>query len=50
MLLGMSGHFIKNAAFDFVANVLSNVAALKEGREYMIDNDMLESIVAIMKN
>ena len=35
-LFGMFCFFLKSGIFDFVSNVLSNVSALKEGREIIL--------------
>lgn len=49
-LFGMFCYFLKSNVFDFVANILSNVSALKEGREVIIDrSDMLPKIVDMLR-
>ena len=37
-LVGMFVYFRTSEMFDFVANILSNVSSLKEGRSWMIEN------------
>lgn len=46
---GMFSYFIDKPEFDFMANVLSNVSSLKEGREFLIEEGMLTKCVAMAK-
>lgn len=47
-LISMFSYFIKNTAFDFVANILSNITNLKEGRKYIIEHKSLDSIMKLL--
>jgi len=47
-LIGMFAYFTKNTAFDFVANILSNVTSLKEGRKYIIEKKSLDSMMKLL--
>jgi hypothetical protein len=47
-LIGMFSYFTKNTAFDFVANILSNITNLKEGRKYIIEHKSLDSIMKLL--
>lgn len=38
---GMFTYFHANTSFDFVSNILANVSSKKEGRQYIIENDMI---------
>lgn len=49
-LFGMFCYFLDNGNFDFIANILSNVSALKEGRLYMLENKMLQKVVELLKS
>lgn len=43
-------YFLKSTVFDFVANILANVSALKQGREVIIDQaDMMPKIVDMLR-
>ena len=44
-VFGMFCYFSKNVAFDFVANIMSNLACLEAGRNFMIDHKYIEAIV-----
>ena len=44
-IFGMFCYFSKNTSFDFVANIMANLACLKEGRNFMIDHLYLEAMV-----
>lgn len=44
-VFGMFCFFSKNTVFDFVSNIMANLACLKEGRSFMIDNKYIEAIV-----
>ncbi|CDW79364.1 duf383 domain containing protein [Stylonychia lemnae] len=48
-LFGMFCYFGSSGNFDFISNVLSNVSALKEGRNYMLENKMLQKLVELLK-
>jgi len=49
-LFGMFCYFLKSNVFDFVANILSNVSALKEGREVIIDQaNMMPKIIDMLR-
>ena len=41
---GMFTYFYANTSFDFVSNIIANVTSLKEGRQYVIENDMLRKL------
>jgi len=47
-IFGMFCYFTKNTIFDFVANIMANLACLNEGRKFMIDNKYIEAIVVQM--
>jgi hypothetical protein len=47
-IFGMFCYFTKNTVFDFVSNVLANLACLSEGRKFMIENKYIEAIVIQM--
>lgn len=47
-VFGMSCYFSKNKAFDFVTNLMANLACLSEGRKFMIENKYVEAIVVQM--
>ena len=47
-IFGMFCYFSKNTAFDFVSNIMANLACLKEGRNFMIDHLYIEAIVIQM--
>lgn len=47
-IFGMFCYFAKNTAFDFVANIMANLACLKEGRKFMIEHLYIEAIVVLM--
>ncbi len=47
-LFGMFCYFLKGGIFDFVSNILSNVAGLQEGRQHMLDNKMLPKIIELL--
>mmetsp|Transcript_31344 Transcript_31344/g.38845 ORF Transcript_31344/g.38845 Transcript_31344/m.38845 type:complete len:224 (-) Transcript_31344:231-902(-) len=44
---GMFNFFRTNPTFDFVSNILANVSALKEGRRFIIENELLKQIIDI---
>lgn len=44
-IFGMFCYFNKNTAFDFVSNIMANLACLSEGRKFMIDHQYIEAIV-----
>jgi hypothetical protein len=41
-------YFSKNCAFDFVANVMANLACQAEGRKFMIEHSYIETISALL--
>lgn len=43
-LFAMFCYFNKNTAFDFVSNLMANMACVQEGRTWMLDNGMFEAI------
>ena len=43
-LFAMFCYFNKNTAFDFVSNLMANLACVSEGRKWMLDNGMFEAI------
>lgn len=47
-IFGMFCYFTKNTSFDFVANIMANLACLNEGRKFMIENKYIEAIVVQM--
>ena len=47
-IYGMFCYFSKNCAFDFVANVMANLACQAEGRKFMIENSYIETISALL--
>ena len=47
-IFGMFCYFSKNTAFDFVANIMANLACLSEGRSFMIDHQYIEAVVVQM--
>lgn len=47
---GMFTYFKDSTEFDFMANVLSNVSSLKEGREFLIEEGMLSKIIGMAKD
>ena len=44
-IFGMFCYFNKNTIFDFVSNIMANLASLEQGREFMIKNKYIEVIV-----
>jgi hypothetical protein len=44
-IFGMMCYFSKNTNFDFVSNIMANLACLTEGRTFMIENKYIEAIV-----
>ena len=48
-LFGMFCYFPKMGIFDFVANIMSNVSAIKDAREYMIENKIFMKILELLK-
>ena len=45
----MFSYFCLKTEFDFTANVLSNVISLIEGREELIENNILSKIILMVK-
>lgn len=43
-IFGMFCYFTKNQSFDFVANVMANLAGQQDGRKFMIDHKYIEAI------
>lgn len=41
-LFGMFAFFKTNPTFDFASNILANVTALKEGREFIIEANLVK--------
>ena len=48
ILFGMFTYFKTNAVFDFTSNIISNVSALKDGRQYMLENKILQYILDLL--
>ena len=46
----MFSYFSKNNSFDFVANIMANLAILEGGRKMMLDNSLFEAISVQMLN
>lgn len=44
-MFGMMCYFSKNKSFDFVANIIANMACLSEGRKFMVKHKYIEAIV-----
>lgn len=44
-LFGMFNYFKTNPTFDFIANILANMSALKLGRKFIIENTMVGPIM-----
>lgn len=44
-IFGMFCYFSKNTAFDFVSNIVANMACLHEGRKFMVEHKYIEAIV-----
>ena len=49
ILYGMFSYFKANAVFDFTSNIIANVSALKEGREHMLSNKILQQEIDLLK-
>jgi hypothetical protein len=47
-VFGMACYFSKNKAFDFGSNIVANLAAVSEGRKFMVENKYIEVIVVQM--
>ena len=47
-IFGMFCYFMKNACFDFVSNIIANLACQAEGRKFLIQNKYIEAIVKQM--
>lgn len=43
-IFGMFCYFSKNTAFDFVSNIMANLACQKEGRMFMIKHKYIDAI------
>ena len=48
-LFGMFCYFLKSGVFDFISNILANATALKEGRDIVMEYDMLPKIVDMLR-
>lgn len=48
-LFGMFCYFLKSAIFDFLANVIANVTAVKEGRDIVVKADWLPKILDMIR-
>ena len=48
-LFGMFCYFLKSGVFDFVANIMANVTALQEGREVIVEYQMLPKIIDMLR-
>lgn len=48
-LFGMFCYFLKSGVFDFIANILANVTALKEGRVILMEQNMLPKIIDMLR-
>ena len=44
----MFTYFTKNTSFDFVSNVMANLACQKQGRQFMVDHKYIQVIVQQM--
>ena len=44
-LFGMFNYFKTNPTFDFISNILANTSALKLGRKFLIENNMVGQLV-----
>jgi hypothetical protein len=44
----MMSYFTKNTCFDFVSNIMANLACLEEGRKFMVEEKYIEAIVVQM--
>lgn len=44
-IFGMFQYFKTNPTFDFVSNILANVSALKDGRKFLIEQNLLKQIL-----
>lgn len=47
-IFGMFCYFQKNTSFDFVSNIMANLACCEEGRKFMIEHQYIEAIVVNM--
>jgi len=47
-IFGMFSFFKTNPTFDFVSNIIANVSALKEGRKFIIEQNMLKQILDLV--
>lgn len=47
-IFGMMCYFSQNTSFDFVCNIMANLACLEEGRLWMINNKYIEAIIVQM--
>ena len=47
-LVGMFNFFKTNPTFDFVSNILANVSALKEGRRFLIEQNLIKQVLDLV--
>lgn len=47
-IFGMFCYFQKNTSFDFVSNIMANLACCEAGRKFMIEHQYIEAIVVNM--
>lgn len=47
-IFGMFCYFQKNTSFDFVSNIMANLACCEDGRKFMIEHQYIEAIVVNM--
>jgi hypothetical protein len=45
----MFQYFSTRPEFDFVANILSNLSSLKEGRKHLIEDGVFKKVVSMVK-
>jgi surface polysaccharide O-acyltransferase-like enzyme len=44
----MFSYFHANTSFDFVSNIFANISSLKEGRQYMIEQNMIMKVIDLL--
>lgn len=49
-VFGMFSFFKTNPTFDFASNVLANVSAIKDGRRFMIEQNILLQILDLVQD
>ena len=47
-IVGMFNFFKTNHTFDFVSNILANVSALKEGRRFIIEQNLIKQVLDLL--